>query len=388
RAERLLQAQEPYRNPSPQVLMSLPYQKDETFLPFTIRDARRTVPTQIPFGFEVFDLIDVGNPRSYYSIVDDDNVDDDNVNSKSSEDIDPLIFPAPLFHNGHPVSYPYNVSNLANATGDCQEYSMPCYRASLIQVMRYLLEAPRFRKVSFFFYMESDHTLCTTLAEIRSIAYNHERYLIAAGTGTSGWIMSRQFLQDFYECYRKAPDESLFSQYNVTRQDLVQPDVAAAVMLRSKRIPWSVTRRYLTSHTVLTSTEMGVADMSLTELFEFEKPDEDGNGTVSNTTDVTKAATAATVSVNGNVNAANSLNATENMPDKDSVVKKKGAVEMLPPLVPKKHLPRCLEPHYGIFDSKDGSGRQDQEDDGLPSFDLVKYDYNSCPDALVFPCKQ
>jgi hypothetical protein len=388
RAERLLQAQEPYRHPTEQVWKNMPYQNDGSFVAFTIRDARRTLPTQIPHGFQVFDFVNVHNPRTYYSILkdrDDDDDDDDSVNDENGsveDEIDPLRFPAPLFLDGFPVPYPYNVSTLGNATADCQEYCLACYRTSLMQVMRYLLEGPHFQNATHFFYMESDHTLCTTLNEIRSIAYEYKRYLIAAGTGTSGWIMSRRFLQDFYEFYREdhEDDESLL-QFNLTREDRFKPDVMAAMMLKTKGIPWSVTRRYLTSHTVLSSTAMGVADMSLTELFEIEKPDEDGNTTnstvVANTTTTTAAAIATT--------SLNVTKVTTATAGKTREVRKKNEVEMLPPLVPKKHLPRCLEPHRGIVKSND-EGEDSGQNADLDLSRLVLFDYERCPDAMVFPC--
>jgi hypothetical protein len=380
------------------------YHEDGRFFPFTIRDARRTVPTQIRHGFHVFDFIDVHNYDTY-SFPDDD-VDTDflsndtrfptsnktsiargdaaKVPPEEQEDGEggKMQFPAPLFHNGFPVRYPYNTSVVVNATADCQQYSVACYRSNLLQVLRYLLDAPKFRNFTYFFYMESDHDLCTSLTEIRSLAYRYERYFMSTGIGTSGWIMSRSFLQDFYEVFSaNTINHKLVSAFNVSQEQRLHPDIMASILLREKRA-WSVTRRYLTSHTILFSTSNGVVDMSLTELFD------------NRTNSTTKTAEEGRNSkvTYGIVNTTAPTNAKK-------VAGK--TPEMLPPMLPKQHLPRCLEPHRGIVkryknaapatgsDKNKGNNEGQKTNDDLTDMNLWDFfDYDTCPDSDIFPCKE
>jgi hypothetical protein len=386
-----------------------------SFLAFTIRDARRTVPTQIPYGFHVLDFVDVHNAATYGFFDDDDDYDgyDDEVhdydvnikngvvNKEGTEETtrtsesssrsfhsetvqnkerspDRLQYPAPLFHNGYPVPYPYNTSVVGNAThNDCQDYSMACYRSSMIQVMRYLLESPKLRNVTYFFYMEDDHDLCVSLSSIRSMAYRYQRYIISVGTGASGWIMSRSFLQDFYHWYQIDLPPSLSRDEKVTSMDWLRPEVVATAMLRHKDIPWSLSRQYLTSHTILTSTAFDVVDQSLTDLFEF---------------DVTDPA-----SVNDNQTNATDVPVLDGNETVSSKLPKTTKVELLPALEPKVHLPRCLEPRKGIFTERDVLGDNDEDDNNddvaqetenvtalVSSWNV--FDYVHCPDAEISPC--
>jgi hypothetical protein len=351
RAERLQQTpQEAYRD-------------DGMFLPFTVRDAQKTVPTQIPYGFHVFDFIDVHKYDTYASMDDDDDDDDGGGGGGTSGDgkspdapfLEPLSFPAPLFYNGYPVPFPFNTS-VVPTNSTFQEYSD---RSNLLQVMRFLLEAPQFGNYSYFFIMESDHDLCISLSQLRSLAYQYRRYLIAVGTGSSGWIMSRAFLQDFYHLYKKQTSDD----------DLPPPDVVASNLLRRQNLPWSVTRRYLTSHSILRS--LTYDDPSLTNLFEYDID-------IQNITNVT-------TEVDGNHTvSANSTEAPSKMPK----------VELLPLMVPKVHLPRCLEPRRG----KRPAMEEDQDDDDydvildanlttrIASWDF--FDYTQCPKSPIYPCSK
>ena len=73
--------------------------KDDIFFPFTIRDSRRLVPTQIPFGFHVFDYVDVHSR--------------DQVQTNASV----------LFMDGKAVS---------DQPTPCQRYHLRCYREKII----------------------------------------------------------------------------------------------------------------------------------------------------------------------------------------------------------------------------------------------------------------
>ena len=174
----------------------------EDFYPFTIRDARRLVPTQISHGFHVFDYVDVSSP--------------DQMNTTRSK----------LFLDGYP----------STDLPPCQEYSLPCYMHKIFQVFAMALEAT---EANFFFFIESDNDLCVDLKNIRRLALNENRYFLATGIGFSGWIMSRQFVLDFLREYKY-------------HRKYLEPDVVAANMLTEKNA-WAVTRRYLVSHTTLPS---------------------------------------------------------------------------------------------------------------------------------------
>ncbi|KAG7366590.1 hypothetical protein IV203_029260 [Nitzschia inconspicua] len=378
RADRLRQHQDDGLSPHP-------YHDDGRFFPFTIRDAQRTVPTQVPHGFHVFDFIDVHKYTTYSF---EDNDDEERKEEESLQDLDdvpaapvdisekaqvsilePLRSPAPLFHNGFPILYPFNTSLVQNSTMDCQTYSLRCYRSNLLQVVRYLLEGPIFRNYTHFFYMESDHNLCVSLSQIRSLAYRYpQRSLISVGTGGSGWVMSRTFLRDFYELYRNE---------DIPSNDWLRPDVVASALLRRHNQPWSVTRRYLTSHTILTSTVFGVADPSLTDHFEYDIDP-------------------ATVNVTNVIAESNNTTNATTTKEASSTAKE---VKMLPPMVPKVHLPRCLEPRRGLVQHEKVQEENDQDDDNnnvakmdldgssvVASWDF--FDYTKCPDSAIYPCQE
>ena len=73
--------------------------------------------------------------------------------------------------------------------------------------------------------MESDNNLCISLDTIKHLALTENRYFISTGVGTSGWIMSRQFLQDFYQIYTTVNENNIHKllkgkKYNITGVDI------------------------------------------------------------------------------------------------------------------------------------------------------------------------
>ena len=181
------------------------------FYPFTIRDARRLVPTQIKHGFHVFDYVDISNEGQ--------------ANTTKSK----------LFLDGYPAKEP----------PPCQEYSLPWYMHKIFQVFEMVMRATSANQ---FFFVEADNDLCVPLKDIRRLALGENRYYLATGIGFSGWIMSRHFVMDFLK------------QYKYHRK-YIEPDVVAADMLVQKEA-WAVTRRYLVSHTTLPSN--GVQALTMT----------------------------------------------------------------------------------------------------------------------------
>jgi hypothetical protein len=193
-----------YHQLSPQ---SYRYQDDGNFLAFTIRDARRLVPN--PFtapGFHIFDYKDISSS---------------NLPQNSSHH-------SQLFYN-------------ARLVGDapCQKYNVRCYKRKILQVFNYLMDSNK--NATYFFYMEADNDLCVPLQYIRNLTYHYQRYFISTGVGFSGWIMRRDFVQAFLDVY--TPKH---------RNELENPDVIGSLLLIEQQA-WSVTRRYLVSHTILPS---------------------------------------------------------------------------------------------------------------------------------------
>jgi hypothetical protein len=179
------------------------YQDDGVFYPFTIRDSRRLVPTQISPQFHIFDYVDL-----------------DTAHQKASDH-------SKLYHNAKFLGIP-----------SCQKYNLLCYKQKILQVFGHILEHTN---ATYFFYMESDNELCVPLKEIQDLTYRYQRYFISTGIGFSGWIMRRDFLQDFYDVYKlphKDADES--------------PDPIGSILLMEKNA-WAVTRQYLVSHTIKSS---------------------------------------------------------------------------------------------------------------------------------------
>jgi hypothetical protein len=191
-----------YHQLSPQ---SYRYQDDGDFLAFTIRDARRLGPN--PFtapGVHIFDYKDISRG---------------NLPQKRSQN-------SQLFYN-------------ARLVGDapCQRYDVMCYKQKILQVFNYLMDSNK--NATYFFYMEADNDLCVPLQYIRNLTHHYQRYFISTGIGFSGWIMRRDFVQAFLDVY--TPKH---------RKGLEGPDVIGSMLLMEQQA-WSVTRRYMVSHTIL-----------------------------------------------------------------------------------------------------------------------------------------
>lgn len=191
------------------------YIEDGNFYPFSIRDSRRLVPTQLPLEIHIWDYVDITSQ-----------------NQQRTRQ-------ARLFHN---AKY--------EAPAVCQTYDLICYKKKIIQVFDLVLQQNP--TTAYFFYMEADNELCVPLTEIRRIAYQYERYFITTGIGFSGWIMQRQFMLDFLQELKdyvpppKDPNDILDRQGPHPAEG---PDPIASVMLIDKNA-WTVTRKYLVSHSI------------------------------------------------------------------------------------------------------------------------------------------
>jgi hypothetical protein len=229
---------------------------------FTMRDARRLAPNQLPEGIHIFDYVDI------YAM----------QQSSSKQHA--------LFLDGENVG-------IAN----CQKYNLECYKHKILQVF---LEALNATKANYFFYMEADNDLCVPFQKIHDFALKHQRYFVSCGVGTSGWIMSRQFMIDFVARYG-------------SNNRLLGPDVEASFMLMKMK-KWSVTRQYWVSHSILPA--IGADGLTL-----------------------------------------------------------KNSAQRYA-----KHLPRCLEPHRGLWPTKPGSKND--------MFGWDYFDFDECPKAELFPCEK
>jgi hypothetical protein len=189
-------------------------QDDTEFYSFTIRDARHLVPVQIPYGFHVYDYVDV-----HSSICSNSSTGQNQESTANSE----------LFVDGYPAGTPTHAP-------PCQEYSLICYMQKIFQVFNMVLHTS-LPTVSHFFFMEANNDLCIPLLDLKDLALQENRYFLGTRIGFSGWIMSCQFLQNFLNEY----------QFHCK---FLEPDVVAATMLMEQRA-WAMTRQYLVSYTTL-----------------------------------------------------------------------------------------------------------------------------------------
>jgi hypothetical protein len=355
-------------------------EKRKVFVPFTIRDAQRTVPIQIPHGFEVFDLVDVyatngdQNQTAYreaYKQKKKNSVGNNNTatamekRKPSHEEFDTPTSEARLFLNGkHVIEGDRQFGDHKhNDDDDCQGYSKQCYRSKFLKVIRYLLAHQRNDGGDnnieyYYFYMESDNDLCVPLSDIRDLAFEYQRYFVSTGIGASGWIMSQTFLEDFYEFWTilgTSPTTSQTQMHGLSETQLLEPDSVAAVLLREKKA-WSVTRQYLTSHSILVGNTEDQA--SIKALFVPLSP---------------------------------SANKTEEHPQQDASKTTKKAHKKetpeeaglkAPPLEPSRYLPRCREPHRGVW--RDATNPDSGTDVELWGY----FDYDQCPESDIFPCEE
>ena len=270
------------------------------FMPFMIRDARRVVPNfpqHFPYqDFQIFDYIDV------------DAIDNQDYTRNSK-----------LFVNGMYVQ-----------DSPCQKYSLQCYKQKIIQVLEHLLKKNSTGMANtYYFYLESDNELCVPVKQIKDLAFTEQRYFISTGIGFSGWIMSREFLEDFYKAYNHR-----HKHFNEG------PDPIGATLLMEKKA-WSVTRQYLVSHTLVET--ISTADATTSEAktdnskttFGYPKRD-------------VGPAEPLTVGRKGNPTAG-------------------------------KHLPRCFEPRRGVWPISDENPHD------LHGWDY--FDYDLCPTEAIFPCQ-
>jgi hypothetical protein len=66
-----------------------------------------------------------------------------------------------------------------------QKYDLLCCKAKIIQVFELVLQQNPMTE--YFFYMEANNDLCTTLTEIWRLAYEYQRWFITTGIGFAGW---------------------------------------------------------------------------------------------------------------------------------------------------------------------------------------------------------
>jgi len=194
---------------------------DPNFYPFSIRDSRRLVPTQLPSELHVWDYVDITTQ-----------------NQQTSQH-------AALFHNAQ-----------IQAQAPCQKYDLYCYKQKILQVFQLVMEQNP--NTEFFFYMEADNELCVSMVEIQRIALEHRRYFITTGIGFSGWIMRRDFMVDFLhalESYQPPPRDPKDPLSKLGPRPSEGPDPIAADFL-SQNNSWAVTRQYLVSHSIQPS--MGI----------------------------------------------------------------------------------------------------------------------------------
>lgn len=166
----------------------------------------------------------------------------------------------------------------------------------------------------------------------------------------------------------------------------LRPQVVAKRLLIEKRA-WSVTRRYLTSHTVLVNSPKlggGEGMPSLTNLLDgpwhYNSTDVDdmNNGGGDDDQDDSDDRADGGTTEKGH----NRTNTT--------------TTTTTPLLGLSRHLPRCLEPHRGIWSTLPNKQREAVERIPKTTAKAVQYDvdqwgffaYDLCPDSEVFPCEE
>ena len=439
------------------------------FVPFTIRDAQRTVPTQIPHGFHIFDYINL-----YASETDGDQIQNTTAFTTKTK--------AKLYHNGKPIKIHFRPHSSALSTPalassssasfteqnlpECREYSRKCYRTKMLQVLHYLLSIEKkssslskrkqnddstskddghdYHYEYFYFYMEADNDLCVSLDDIKNLALKYRRYFINTGEGigsASGWIMSQQFVHDFYYLWSNRSsswnDSDSITTHNnnynipellssLTDEEKLEPNSVASILLKWNK-NWSVTRRYLTSHSILVGNTNDTS--SISDLY-IRSDDDNVDNERSNATNSTiKAAAVVDIhihkSTDGNEKKPDSaFGQLEKLTQKKLVApssKSKDDDKQLSTsfsMEPARYLPRCLEPHRGIWPDKEGTKLKDGDDNNVNKNDNKEkeensanhskrdnnnkdssnvatdiyhwdfFDYNLCPESDIFPCKE
>jgi hypothetical protein len=398
------------------------------FIPFTIRDAQRTVPTQIPHGFHIFDFIDL-----YASDSDgEQNQTQTEINDTLTNTTTAITTKSKLYHNGKPVIVDPGVVRKEEEEEECRGYTKKCYRTKMLRVIKYLQSLQQQNTNTntntnnyeyYYFYMEADNDLCVPLNEIKQIALKYRRYFTNTGEGigsASGWIMSQQFLNDFYSYWynifnsnNNNNNNNTLSSSLLTEEQKLEPNTVASVLLKQKQ-NWSVTRRYLTSHSILVGNTNDAG--SISNLYEHVE-EEEGNITTatnsSNSSSSSKVAiVVATTTAPGNNNAAAADGADEQHPDSSmGLLEKLTSKKLLSASVlddkkslssvmePARYLPRCLEPHRGIWPDKNKTKEEDNNYDNksnnnnnnnvaIDMYHWDFFDYDLCPESDIFPCKE
>jgi len=306
------------------------YADDPRFFPFVIRDSRHLTPVQIDPDFHVFDYVDLTQamqPKSKHSQL------LHNARLVVDEVVDAKRLNATLRSALRRKASSYAEKHEA----PCQKYSIECYRQKVLQVFSYILR--EFPSVEYYFYVEADNDLCVPMTMVRDLALKEKRYFINTGIGFSGWIMSREFLGDFIELYENATLDAEESEKKATTKSTgtndtrakakdpppppeIRPDVLASYYLTDKRA-WTVTRQYWVSHTTLES--LGIPSLTVKD----RRKDETGER-----------------------------------------------------MKLDKHLPRCLEPRRGKWKISRRRPYLDPRD----RFGWDYFDYDVCPNEIIFPC--
>eukprot|EP00536_Pseudo-nitzschia_multiseries_P017029 jgi/Psemu1/49023/gm1.49023_g len=306
------------------------YVDDPRFFPFVIRDSRHLTPVQIDPDFHVFDYVDLTKaiqPRSMHSQL------LHNARIVVDEDLE-----ARRGGNGNgngTTRPPQTAQERARARivsekyeAPCQKYSLECYRQKVLQVFSYVLR--EFPSVEYYFYAEADNDLCVPMTMVKDLALTEKRYFINTGIGFSGWIMSREFMGDFLRLYgNETLDKPVVTTKPGTNEVVmekpeIRPDVLASYYLTDKHA-WAVTRQYWVSHTTLES--LGIASLTVKD-------------------------------------------------------RRYGHLHNGERMKLDKHLPRCLEPRRAKWKVRRKKPHQDPRD----RFGWDYFDYEVCPDSLIFPC--
>ena len=142
----------------------------------------------------------------------------------------------------HPGCHFFDVANdVAEWRGDtvklpCSDYSHECYTKKLAVLVRELL----LTEYDFFYYVESDHTLCVPHEFIGALAARYMAVpreapeLITTGIGASGWLFTRRWA------------EAYLTELTGCSKWCYCPDCIAALM----ELPRATTRVVLTQHSV------------------------------------------------------------------------------------------------------------------------------------------
>lgn len=150
---------------------------------------------------------------------------------------EPQLRPTDIVHQGcHFFDINRHKAHWAGDTIDlpCSEYTGTCYTKKLAVLLQRMLETNH----DFFYYVESDHHICTPMATLETLAarymVNTEYGLITTGIGASGWLFTRHWAQHYLEALTTCTEWCAC------------PDCIAALLQQ----PRATTRVVLTQHSV------------------------------------------------------------------------------------------------------------------------------------------